>query len=255
MCNPPFYASEDEMQSLQSKKAAAPSAVNTGAAIEMITKGGERAFILGHLEQSVDLGCAVQWYTTLAGRLSTMKEIIDELKAAKVTNWIGTPIQAGHKTRRWIIAWSFDNFRPPMSIIRLDDGDNAEGQISSSTETSIGDLAQSDEEVMAQLLSLLQSLELEIRHRKSRSVVCIVYSNVWGRGARRKRKRGEEVGQGAADSEPTMVAKMTKTEKEGSVVVRWMRGVDRGIFDSFCAYMKNNLRERCPGSRKGTSKK
>jgi len=45
MCNPPFYSSREEIAKSSSEKEFSPSAVCTGADTEMITSGGESAFV------------------------------------------------------------------------------------------------------------------------------------------------------------------------------------------------------------------
>ena len=45
MCNPPFYSSREEIERSKSEKEFSPSAVCTGAETEMITPGGESAFV------------------------------------------------------------------------------------------------------------------------------------------------------------------------------------------------------------------
>lgn len=45
MCNPPFYSSKEEIEKSKREKEFSPSAVCTGADTEMITPGGESAFI------------------------------------------------------------------------------------------------------------------------------------------------------------------------------------------------------------------
>jgi 23S rRNA A1618 N6-methylase RlmF len=45
MCNPPFYSSREEIEKSTTEKEFSPSAVCTGADTEMITAGGESAFV------------------------------------------------------------------------------------------------------------------------------------------------------------------------------------------------------------------
>lgn len=52
MCNPPFYASEAEIEESAAGKAQEPNSVCTGAVHEMVTEGGEERFVLQMLEES-----------------------------------------------------------------------------------------------------------------------------------------------------------------------------------------------------------
>ena len=53
MCNPPFYSSVEEMQQSAAIKQARPNAVCHGTASEMITDGGEVAFVKRIIDESV----------------------------------------------------------------------------------------------------------------------------------------------------------------------------------------------------------
>jgi 23S rRNA A1618 N6-methylase RlmF len=69
LCNPPFYSSSDEIATLAQEKALPPSAVCTGAPVEMIyepnksaesgealEEGGEAGFVTRMVEESVLFG-------------------------------------------------------------------------------------------------------------------------------------------------------------------------------------------------------
>jgi 23S rRNA A1618 N6-methylase RlmF len=95
MCNPPFYENEDQIQTSRAMKEFDPPAVNsvflnphnsadprprknkvcTGARNEMITDGGEIAFIRQILSESKELGGKVGIYTSLIGRLDDLKRL------------------------------------------------------------------------------------------------------------------------------------------------------------------------------------
>ena len=45
MCNPPFYARAEDVEHSAEGKILEPNSVCTGSAVEMITPGGEEAFI------------------------------------------------------------------------------------------------------------------------------------------------------------------------------------------------------------------
>lgn len=112
MCNPPFYSSKTEMQKCADNKDMAPSAVCTGAEVEMITNGGEVAFVNRMIDESLLLKDRVQWYTTMLGKMSSVHEIIARLKQLKIDNRAVCTLQGGSKTVRWAVAWSFGDLRP-----------------------------------------------------------------------------------------------------------------------------------------------
>jgi 23S rRNA A1618 N6-methylase RlmF len=55
MCNPPFYSSHDEITSANELKIQPSSAVPTAADNELITEGGEVAFVGKMIDESVHL--------------------------------------------------------------------------------------------------------------------------------------------------------------------------------------------------------
>jgi 23S rRNA (adenine1618-N6)-methyltransferase len=111
MCNPPFYASQEDMASTWTKDAP-PSAVCTGARIEMITQGGDAGFVLRMVDESQSLGSHIQWYTSMLGKLSSVRAVISRLKEVGCRNWAVGTLHAGGKTRRWVVAWSWSDLRP-----------------------------------------------------------------------------------------------------------------------------------------------
>lgn len=52
MCNPPFYASEAEIEESASGKEREPNSACTGALHEMVTEGGEERFVFRMLGES-----------------------------------------------------------------------------------------------------------------------------------------------------------------------------------------------------------
>ncbi len=60
MCNPPFFSSMAEA-------GANPNTACGGTADEMVCPGGELAFVRRMVQDSVQLGARVHWYTTMVG--------------------------------------------------------------------------------------------------------------------------------------------------------------------------------------------
>ena len=55
MCNPPFYASRQEMEEGMDIKAVGPHAAPTASSNELITRGGEVAFVSQMIAESMEL--------------------------------------------------------------------------------------------------------------------------------------------------------------------------------------------------------
>ena len=84
----------------------------TGAAVEMITPGGEVAFIESLITQSLILKTHVLWYTSMFGKLSSVSVIVQKLLDNGINNWAVTEFVQGKGTRRWAVGWSFSDWRP-----------------------------------------------------------------------------------------------------------------------------------------------
>ena len=53
MCNPPYYSSAEEIEHSSQVKAVEPNSVCTGGENEMITDGGEEAFVKRMIDDSL----------------------------------------------------------------------------------------------------------------------------------------------------------------------------------------------------------
>ncbi|EIN05316.1 hypothetical protein PUNSTDRAFT_91935, partial [Punctularia strigosozonata HHB-11173 SS5] len=117
LCNPPFYASEEEIASAALTKEEGPRAVCTGGENEMITPGGEVAFVSRMVDESRDMADC-HWYTSMLGKLSSVVAIVDHLRRHTIDNYVLTEFVQG-QTRRWAVGWSFGNTRLPDSVARI----------------------------------------------------------------------------------------------------------------------------------------
>ncbi len=118
MCNPPFYTSTGEMLTSAASKQRPPFTACTGSENEMIYPGGETAFVSRLLSESLTLKNRVQWYSTMLGKFSSVPDLVTKLKDSNIENFAVTEFVQGSKTRRWAVAWSFDDLRPSMGIAR-----------------------------------------------------------------------------------------------------------------------------------------
>jgi len=118
MCNPPFYASKSEMLASAAAKQRPPFTACTGSENEMVTAGGEVTFVSRMIDESLILKDRVQWYTTMLGKFSSVTELVQKLREKTIYNYAVTEFVQGSKTRRWGIAWSFEDLRPTMGVAR-----------------------------------------------------------------------------------------------------------------------------------------
>ncbi len=112
MCNPPFYASTTDLLASGAAKSRPPHSACTGSEVEMVTPGGEIAFVSRMIDESKILKERCQWYTSMLGKYSSIEVIVENLKGAGVGNWAVKDLVQGNKTRRWAVAWSWGSMRP-----------------------------------------------------------------------------------------------------------------------------------------------
>lgn len=86
----------------------------TGAEVEMVTRGGELAFVKQMIDESLRLRERIQWYTSMLGKLSSINVLVETLIKHGITNFAVTEFEQGSKTKRWAVAWSWGDRRPAM---------------------------------------------------------------------------------------------------------------------------------------------
>ncbi|CAO1600216.1 hypothetical protein XANCAGTX0491_003917 [Xanthoria calcicola] len=118
ICNPPFYSSATDLLSSASAKSRPPHSACTGSPIEMVTPGGEVAFVTRMINESQHLQERCQWYTSMLGKYSSLGLIVEELKKRGVGNWAVKEFVQGEKTRRWGVGWSWGRRRPREDVAR-----------------------------------------------------------------------------------------------------------------------------------------
>ncbi|KAA1126521.1 hypothetical protein PGTUg99_024785 [Puccinia graminis f. sp. tritici] len=117
MCNPPFYSSQDEIDALRAKKDAPPEGVCTGSEVEMVYPGGEVGFIEKMMRDSLIIGSQTRWFTSLCGKYTTLLPVVQLFKSLGGNNYAISELIQG-RTRRWVIAWSWQHYRLPDNVAR-----------------------------------------------------------------------------------------------------------------------------------------
>ncbi|KAK6346867.1 hypothetical protein TWF696_006972 [Orbilia brochopaga] len=119
MCNPPFYSSVNDMLASAKLKSVPPLSACTGTTTEMVTEGGEVAFVTRMVDESLILREKVRWYTSMLGKLSSVEKVVDKLRECGVANYVvGEFVQGVGKTKRWAVGWSFGDRRAGDHISR-----------------------------------------------------------------------------------------------------------------------------------------
>lgn len=248
MTNPPFYSSHEDMVASYSGKKMAPSAVCLGSENEMICPGGDLGFATRILEESLLLRTKVQWYSVMLARLKSAEALVEKLKAAGITNFAASDLQAGYKTKRWAIAWSFHGFRPRNDVAR-------HGALvwnimpGTSTQTILVPLQ--DAKWSGRTVNeTLQGLDVKWLWRPLLDAGVMTCSgDVWSRAARRRKRQklGDEsaiVEEAAPERSAEVALAVSISCMEEKVEIRWLRGQERLLFESFCGKIKRALTVR-----------
>lgn len=190
MCNPPFYSSVEDLATSKTFKSQKPTAICTGADIEMICEGGDIGFVLHMLDESLILRDKIQWYTSMLGKLSSAYTLVTRLKEGGISNWAVSSLRKNGKTKRWVVGWSFGDRRPRWDVCC--DGDIPAALLPQTTVMSVRTSPLMGKEVEDTLNASLDALDLDWTwNGETRTGVGSARGNVWSRSARRKRKRDE----------------------------------------------------------------
>ena len=245
LCNPPFFNNSAEMEKSLSGdgKATGPNAICTGSNNEMICPGGDLGFVTRIVEESLVLRDKVTWYSSMLGKLSSAKAVVELLKSHSITNWAVGVLEPGTKTgtKRWIVAWSFGDLRPRSSIARPPGGSFPHELLPFPTSYTISLPASftggaAGEKLNDQLAVLDLSWEWDAANS---SGVGKASDNVWGRAYRRAYERRKK--EGLVDMRDDAVVKKTKlafratvVQLAGEITLEWLRGEDQVMWESFC---------------------
>lgn len=245
MMNPPFYASREDFlasANLDHDDETVPSAVTIGAPNEMICPGGDVAFVTRLLRSSLTLQGKVQWYTAMLSKLSSLRQILALLKQHDITNFACTSLHPGRKTKRWAVAWSFKDRRPRNDVARH--GELVLSVLPQATAWTVrvhGTGVRAVGRRVREVMEDMDGVRWEWRALLDAGVMeC--GGNVWSRAARRKRRfeNGED-GKTKGSEERAVALGVKIMAREEEVEVRWLRGNDHTLFESFCGMLKRAM--------------
>ncbi|KAJ9295376.1 hypothetical protein DTO271G3_6199 [Paecilomyces variotii] len=209
MCNPPFYESEQEMIASAEAKQRPPFS------------------------------------------LSSVSVLVEKLMECGNHNYAVTEFVQGNKTKRWAIAWSWADRRPEMSVARGITG-FPKHLLPFPSEFSFHISDKSIDDVGQKVNTELSSLPIQWHWRPGMAAgVGFAMENVWSRQARRKRrnedaavKKDEVDEKKAALGFKVQVKQERASANEVVVQVRWLKGTDTVLFESFCGMLKRKVEER-----------
>ncbi|KFY57897.1 hypothetical protein V497_05154 [Pseudogymnoascus sp. VKM F-4516 (FW-969)] len=243
LTNPPFFTSPADLLASSALKSRPPSSVCTGAPSEMVTPGGETAFVARMIAESVPLGQRVRWFTAQLGKLGSVATVVAELRKSGVKNWaVGELVQG--RTKRWVVGWSWLGWRPAVRVAR-GAGGVAGADLPFPSEAVVAKVAVDGEEVGRRVDEAVEELGGKWKWDGEMGVgVGFVARNKWSRAARRKRDNAEEEGDEMAFGFRIYVREVP-VDKESpagtEVEVRWLKGDDSVLFESFCGMIKRKV--------------
>lgn len=112
MCNPPFHSSAEEVRKGSERKWRNLGKKNShlnfgGLSHELWCEGGEKAFIIQMINESVFFKESCKWFTSLVSKEDTLPSLKSALKKAGPKKTKVIEMKQGQKKSRFI-AWSFD---------------------------------------------------------------------------------------------------------------------------------------------------
>ncbi|KAI8643636.1 hypothetical protein BD408DRAFT_385291 [Parasitella parasitica] len=252
MCNPPFYSSQEEIDQGLLNKELEPSAICTGSDNEMITKGGEFAFIKLMVMESLKLQQQVHWYTSMIGLKRTIRPLVRLLNDQGITNYIVTDFIQG-KTVRWAIAWSFYAERPTKAHAIETWRPVYQFEIKLPKEISF---------VLDCTRDILQDLKIDYSTEQDKTqetiLSCNALRNNWSRAARRQKKRQKLQ---KTDSIPLTTEEpflfrlelsCSRSKSSTWYQIVWLSGGNKQHFEGFWSHLKKRIEEKC-GILRGSS--
>ncbi|TAQ89711.1 hypothetical protein B7494_g1974 [Chlorociboria aeruginascens] len=240
MCNPPFYESKAEMLTSAAAKQRPAFTACTGSTVDMVTPGGETAFVSRMIDESLVLQDRVQWYTSMLGKFSSISTIIQKLREKEIGNYAVTEFVQGNKTRRWGVAWSFEDLRPKMSIAR-GVGSLQKSLLPFPSEYVILLNGTTDaDKVKKHLNDALSELPLKWMWKANISTgLGFTDKAVWSRAARRHAAKAQEDDSMDEDTEMALgfkihIEAITEPQASVRITIRWIKGINSVLFESFC---------------------
>ncbi|WWD09200.1 hypothetical protein V865_007322 [Kwoniella europaea PYCC6329] len=262
ICNPPFFGSEEEIREGQEGKELGAHAAPTAANNELITPGGEVAFVGKMIEESLKIGERCRWYTTLIGKYASLSALVELLRQNKIDNYLLKGIKQS-KTTRWILGWSHSSLRIPDNIARPEEviPNTSFSRLipQPNTFTHKPQPAIPIEELRQKVVDVLQNISLHYEpidgDEEGNDVVMEPINNTWSRAARRAlaRQAGQFDEQGEDEkgnerqkepAKPLFKARIRfippLTAKDySSITLDWIEGKDRSLVESLWKFLLN----------------
>lgn len=194
MCNPPFFASTQELHPFFKSRANRPHPKNAFCASvpEVVSKGGEIEYITKLINESKELKNRIKIYTTMIGHKSSLPPLKKLLREIGVVSFKQTEFCQGHTTR-WGLAWTFldiDLRKIPDSLVA------AKQKLPKPLVWGVPHKNDTDRKVdlvAEKLVKLFKDLEFdcrEVKHVKNfMEFIMVALTNTWSHQRRKRREK------------------------------------------------------------------
>ncbi|KAF5282425.1 hypothetical protein FQA39_LY17540 [Lamprigera yunnana] len=208
MCNPPFFASSQELSPQhKARKIDRPRPRNAFCASnnEVIAEGGEVAFIQKMIEESKDLGQRIRIYTTMVGHKANLPQLKKLLREVEVISFKQSDFCQGYTTR-WGLAWTFHDIdlrKVPEATVATARKSKEKIPLHYSIMTT--EFSEAINKIKDMFDKLLISYNIVKDGKHSVRYSISAQSNTWSH-QRRKRREKERLDSNATDVEEVQVA-------------------------------------------------
>lgn len=234
LCNPPFYESIEEIKHLENFKSTKPKSMNLGSLNEVVTEGGETAFVSNLIDESLNNQHLFKWYSSLLGKFSSLEVLINKLRQHNINNYALKEISLG-STRRWVLAWSFYYDRLPNHLMRI------EGGSFKSLNPPSNEVYITTDKLLDYLINdvLINIQNLSIDSYNDNTIqLTLIGDETWSRSVRRKLMKGETL---SVDSNKITKLRFNYDGMECSLKITWLYGSDRQLFISLYKHINSKL--------------
>ncbi|KAF4526319.1 hypothetical protein B566_EDAN015472 [Ephemera danica] len=273
MCNPPFFSSEDERDSMSKSRSPSrtpPSNAPSGSVGEVVVQGGEVAFVMRMINESKQLGQQIVLYTSMLGHKKSVSFLLSELSKAGATSTCRTEFCQGNTTR-WGIAWTFcPTLQLPAPTHQLVPNKKIQVPMNYVVPKDIQGMEYTVQGVMSKVKTILASLKMEFKELKENKYLIALEvtatSNTWSNQRRKRRQEklvesvnGSEEEEGPSSKRPRLETDtatsnndatcllqaqllVRKISKEVHLELKWSGGTSgRETLHQVLQYFKNHL--------------
>lgn len=225
----------------------------------------------------------IQWFSSMFGKLGSVNTVIERLREKGCTNYAVTEFVQGQRTRRWCVAWTWSGLRPSNAIARGTDAVEKKylpfpTELDITVDSPINEVTETIRHEVSALHEVQWKWNADTRTGMGRSMT----GDVWSRKARRRLQKqaveqdsmevdipqpkahpgssktsggGAHATESEPEDDPQFVFRISvntvhdeasedkATNRGVTVNIRWLRGHDSTIFESFHGWLNRKLQD------------